>query len=783
MKNGRFTGRLGCYTLNKLPTAGLYEYIYKNDELLLKLDQYGVQLCQIDPPSGIALIKRERRESRSPACIYFAANGKVFNNFDVLAADKLSIEFCPEAATYSLTFGDVTVTTELFVPVRGRVFTMNVRIDNAADTPLELRIMPCVFPHVNELLMAPWDKPEWYTRTSYTRSDYPTFTTTRYSIAGKREERRYFSLVTDLNVKSHELSDERLTTATKNFTTIPVAFTGETANELYAFSQCFAAIAESTIPPHGAITVRNVFTTALHGESVSDNLSQATRLFDEQNKSNELQLQRKGLDDLFAVRTVKTADKAFDDFVNGFLPLELSWVCALDRGWPTGMRGVRDASNDFSGYIDYDKNACRNVIQNIFAKQRSDGWYPRQIPFGDGQKFDLREFVDSACFFTEFVYDYVAATDDYDVLHRQYGYYDNPELLQSGIEHLRKGVEFLLAPDSLGEHSLVKIRGGDWLDCLNAAGIKGRGESVMVTCQLVMSLRYLAELLGKLGENGASYLAAADKLADAVNAAAFNNEGFYNGVFTDNGEWIFSTHDPDGERRVYAPTNSYAVISGVARGKEQRVIENLESLKTEGGYRLFSVPFGIKTIDGIGKMGTGDFQPYFAENASVYNHGSQLFYARALACAGDYQKLYNVLMHALPYDEAIHAESCICAAPYAITNCYQLVPSFYGRTGFSFLTGSVAMIERAIYSWMFGISFSLDSVVIKPCIPLAFADATVTVNYGDTKITVTYSGYGNKVQSAAIDGTSLPVADGTLRIDKSALQGASTHRITVTVKG
>lgn len=282
MKNGRFTDRLGCYTLNRLPAAGLYEYIYKNDELLLKLDQYGIQLCQIDPPSGIALIKRERRENRSPACIYFSANGKVFNNFDVLAADKFSIDFCPEAATYTLSFGNIKVTTKLFVSVRGRLFTMNVHIDNAADEPLALRIMPCVFPHVNELLMAPWDKPEWYTRTSYTRGNYPTFTATRYSIAGKREERRYFSFATDLNVTSHELSDERLTTATKGFTTIPAAFTGETTNELYAFSQCFAAISEVTVAPHGSIAINNVFTTALYGENTSENLLQATRLFDEQ---------------------------------------------------------------------------------------------------------------------------------------------------------------------------------------------------------------------------------------------------------------------------------------------------------------------------------------------------------------------------------------------------------------------------------------------------------------------------------------------------------------------
>ena len=51
MKNyGRFTERLGGFTLTKFPKVGNYEYIYKNDELLLKVDQYGVQTSHIQRP-------------------------------------------------------------------------------------------------------------------------------------------------------------------------------------------------------------------------------------------------------------------------------------------------------------------------------------------------------------------------------------------------------------------------------------------------------------------------------------------------------------------------------------------------------------------------------------------------------------------------------------------------------------------------------------------------------------------------------------------------------------
>lgn len=766
MATGFFTKELGGYTLNSLPEAGLYEYVYKNDELLLKLDQYGVQTCQIDPPTGVALLKREHREISSPFKFCFSVDGKTYDNFNAFSADKFSVDFLPFAATYNLVFGSVSVKTELFVPQKGRTFVASVTFTNLSDETKNIKIMPCVFPYVNELMMAPWDKPEWYMRTGYKEERYSVFTTARYSVAGKREERRRFSFVSDADFSSYELSEERLVYATKNFTEIPNSFSGKTVDDLYAFSQCFAGITSATLAPLEEKTIRNVFTASLYGEDEGALLSRDELFLCEKDVRKEKNALKEEFNKLFSVRSVKTKDEKFNAFVNGFLPLELKWVTALDRGWPTGMRGVRDASNDFEGFIDYDASSCRKIIENVFSKQRSDGWYPRQVPFGEGSNFDLREFVDAAGFFTEFVYDYLSATDDFGLLDEKFGYYDKEDFSERGIEHLKKGVDFLREKNGFGEHSLVKMRGGDWLDCLSSAGIKGKGESVMVSCQLVSASKYLAEILKLRREDYKIYEEFSEVMKKAINEAAYNESGFYNGVFTDDGEWIFSEKDPDGEKRVYVPTNSYAIISGVAEGKEKGIIEQVEKLETECGYKLFSEPFGVKSIEGIGKMGTGDFQPYFAENASVYNHGSQLFFVRALAAAGEFEKLYRVLNFAMPYDEKMHEESAICAAPYAITNCYHLVPSFYGRTGFSFLTGSVAMIERAIYNWMFGINFTLNALTVSPCVPKEFADATVKVNYGEKPLTVKYTGFGKIVFSAKMNGQEIAVTGGKIILPK-----------------
>ena len=776
---GKFSKKPGGYRIEKLPEAGNYEYIYKNDETLVKVDQYGIITAQINPPVGETVFKREEREVGSPVKAYFSDGESVFNNFDVLRADKLTIDFLPEKSIYRLTFGKTEVVTELFVTEKNKRFVMNVTVKNLGEQVKEYSILKCAFPYLNELLMAPWDKPEWYTRTEYLK-DKNAFLTTKYSVAGKKEERRYLTIVSNDETNNRELSLERLTTLTKNFSVIPDKVGGVTEDTLYAFKQCVSTLATVNLKGGESYSFTQVFAVTDDEKKIVENIKNSVKYFDSMvQKAEEEKLAEKHAE-LFSVRTVKTGDPDFDSFVNGFLPLEMYWVSSLDRGWPTGMRGVRDAANDFEGMLCYDKQMCKGVIENIFSKQRGDGWYPRQVPFGTGTKFDLREFVDSACFFTEYVYDYLAYTDDYSILENKYGYYDC-ETQESGLTHLKKGMDYLLSDDALGVHGLVKMRGGDWLDCLSGAGKKGRGESVMVSCQLVMCLKYLVEILNKVGQVNEveKYEKAGYRLKNAINKAAFNGR-FYNAVYTDNDTWLFSEKDEDGEERVYVPTNAYAVISGVASGKENEIFNEIAKLKTSDGYKLFSKPLGGKFIDGIGKMGTGDFQPYFAENGSVYNHGSQCFLIRALAKAGRYEEISDVLGYALPLYADKHSPEKTCSAPYAITNCYHLVPSFYGRSGFSFLTGSVAMIERAVYSWVFGLNFALDNIVITPCVPKEYANAEITTPFYGHNLTIKYVGYGAQIEIAEIGGKSFDIsAEGrSVLIDKALI----TDDLTIIIK-
>lgn len=766
MKYGTFENKLGGYTINKLPQYGAYEYIYKNHNVLVKVDQYGIQSAQMDAPAGIVLVKREKREQFSPIINYFEVDGKVYHNFDVFSASNLKIEFLPEKAVYTLFFQDIVVKTEVAISENEARFFVSTEIINNSGGVKQIKICPTVYPYVNDLLMAPWDKPEWYTKTKLIDDGFATI---RYSVNGKVEERRVFSCLFNKPLESRNISRERLVSVTKNYSILPLAFSKDNADELYAFEQCYSGTMTASLKSKESYKFTQIF-SASNEEDFDCVTLKSKEYLDEKNLEIELDKVREKYKKLLSVNSVKTEDETFNSFVNGFLPLELDWVISLDRGWPTGMRGVRDCSTDFYSYINYDIGACKDTIRNLLSKQKSNGWFPRQIPTVDGGKYDLRDYIDSACVFIDFLYNYLAYSEDFSVLMEKYRYFDS-EQLEDGFTHLEKAINYYLLEENIGEHGLIKMHGGDWLDCLYGVGMNGRGEGVMVSCQLIICINHFIEIANKFGKDidEQYYKNVINKLTKNVNEC-FNEKGFYNGVFTDNGEWIFSSNDPDGKERFFVPTNAFAIMSGVAKGKEEKIVENYKKLRTSNGYKLFTYPMGEKKIEKIGKMGTGDFLPYFCENASVYSHGSQGFMAMAAASIGDYNTLLDILNCIFPFNSEIHSEDRCCSAPYAITNVYHLVPYFCGRSGFSFLTGSVATLFRILYEFTFGLKFTMDGIKIKPCIPKRYKNSNVKFNYNGKTLNITYVGFGSTVKEVSINGKIVLAKENSYVIDRRKIK-------------
>ena len=766
---GRFLEEKGGYRLTEIPEAGSFEYIFKNSRLFLKVDQFGPLFMQLDPLGGMRVLKRMERETFSPWKVLFSTGDRVHCNFDIYSADSFSITYSPSRCIYDLRFGDIEAVTEIVIdPALPEAF-MNVRFTNRSGKPEKLKaILVASFEPVDSF-MDVWHKKEWFAKTSVVNvSGHPCFKVHHTALSARKEDRRDIHMVCSAGSAAVVTSYERLRYYTRNFTVIDPSCVPGDAGETYSCEEVSAAYYETDLS--GSFSITSLLFVC--GENEKDPGDLIPHLAE-----SHLDRCSAGLSEaygrLVSVKEVRTGDAGFDSFVNCFLPLEVGWVIDLDRGWPTGMRGTRDCSNDFMGYLAYDPGKCRSVLSRIFSSQRrSDGWFPRQIPFGSA-KYDMREFVDSGCFVLEFVYEYLSYTDDYSILDEKFCYLSEPDVLESGLSHMLRAVDYYTADENLGEHGLIRLRGGDWLDSLHRVGLRGRAETLMVTAQAILAFREIGDVLHHLGNHSRDEIFERKTMAykEAIRRC-FNDKGYYSALFTDSGEWMFSPKDIDGHMRVYIPSNAYAIIADVDPGKDKGIVDMIRKVnRSSVGYRLLQPPFGNPPFEGLGALGSGDQLPLHLGNGAVYNHGSQLFLIRALAHIGDYENLQDVLDFALPYNQKIHPEKDTCLPMYAITNSYGLMPAFKGRAGMAFLTGTISMIERAIYNWMFGIDFRCESIAIRPCIPARFANASVSVPYGAFRINVTYSDYGSHVVSCTVNGHDVAFSEREAEIPKRDIDG------------
>lgn len=714
---GNFIADTAGYEIKTLNLPTSWEYIYENRDILLKVDQFGPVYAQADPPGGVMLFKREQHGKYAPWLIHVRPAGEQNftnffrpNHFPVGAEpEQVSIQFRPECAVYTFRHQGMQVETELFIPNHGTTIVCKFRVKNLRKEPLHLQIAPQLVPYFNEAVMAPWDKYEWYIDTHCEKTDRILMKTDLLSATACAQQRKKLLFASDLkHLQGHTLSLEKY--VGQGDLLCPQG-QYEKESRIYAYPPVYALCYDWTLEPGAEEELTQILT--MNGE-------QQLQLGEQSCYVQAKAERRETFEALFSKNRICTGDPDFDYYANYWLPLQMNWVASLDRGWPTGMRGTRDAAQDYTALLYTNTEACRKVLLVMLECQRKDGWFPRQYcAMGRQGKHDLRGHVDGGAFAMEFIWKYLAHSQDYDILNERIPWLDDDHC-SSVKEHMIRGAEYYIAPENLGEHGLCKIREGDWLDSVNTAGLEGRGESVTVSAQMVMGLQYLADILTRVSPETdvRPYLEAAERLKKNINRHAFNQKGYYNSVFNDNGQWIFSDHDPDGEQRVYGVANYYAIIAGVA-GKEkyEGILRAADGLKCDMGYRLFYPYLGAKPIDKVGRISSGDTPPFLCENGNVYNHGSQGFFARALATMGQADRLWDMLRWITPYDQDRHPTEKTWTPPYAIVNCYQQLPGFHHRGLMCFLTGSVAMAMRGVYEWFAGICPCLDGLEICPCVP------------------------------------------------------------------
>jgi hypothetical protein len=758
---GRFDkDRAASFTIETLNLPAAWEYIHQNRRLLLKIDQHGPVYAQADPPNDIMLFRRDPFQRFSSWLVWLCSpefKSGPFTNFfrpapgiaDPSAQpEKITIDYSPASARYTLEHEGVRSVTEIFIPQGERAVCMKTAITNLRSRPLDLSIVPVLRPYVNPAMLAPWDKPEWYLRSGFC-TDGPTagFWTQLLNMNSEPEKRRvvaYWCACDGLAAAeiSHEkfaghgtfenpesIHQSRLRLSPTDARPWGVM---DEHNTIFGYPPVYALQYAMKLAPGETRGLRQVLAMLPPAkDGALPDLAAARKpaaFLDDKTAAAALAVREDAARELIGARALDTPDPDLNRYVNEWLPLQLDWVCSLDRGWPSGMRGSRDSANDFTAMAWLDAPWTRALILTELTCQRSDGWFPRQYSaIGRKGRHDLRGHVDAGCWVVELIHEYLCATRDFDVLAAPAAWLDRDDE-EPVLRHLISAVDYYISQDNIGGHGLCKIREGDWLDAVNRAGLKGRGESVSVTNQAIIALTQAIDIL-RLKHSAVTDMADATGLIHryeehkkafrtALRAHAFNKEGFYSSVFNDDGHWLFSDRDPDGERRVYGPASWWSIYSGVAVPDQvDSLLKELKFLKCEAGWRLLWPPMGKKVIPNVGRIGSGDVPGGLWENATAYNQGSHGFLGRALAVAGKGDLLFESLQQLLPYDQKRHPTSAVLTPPYAVVNCWQEIPGFRHRGGLTFLTGSIAYGLRMAWSWMAGIKPEMDGLCIDPCIP------------------------------------------------------------------
>lgn len=775
---GRFTGEKSGFRTEKYHLEEPWGYIFATPLMLLRVDQRGPVYAQLAPPGGTVLFRRERHQS-VPSCFTWIKTGeaRAFTNFyhPVVGftpheePQEFFCEYTPARALYHVMQDSMLCETEIFVPEDEAAVVISHTATNRGAIPREVELLPVMRPHLAAASLAPWDVPALYQRVGYSNERGHVFCLDLRSPAGVPELREHAFMLADIPAPDAVYVDYDSFVGGGTFENPEALYAGRSPvdpTKHYRFGDYSPA--NSANGKQGIAAFRKKLRLE-PGESFSftlvtgsvqtggrcpslEELIRFERYLDGSARSRAVNESSNRIEDLISRREIATPDRALDRYVNEWLPLQLNWVRILDRGWPTGMRGVRDTAQDMTALIPLDPTTSRKTILDLFSIQRSDGWFPRQYSIrGRHGQHDLRQYVDGGVWVWELLYDYLCFTRDFDLLRARVPYLDSDED-EPVLGHALSLLEYYLKEEDLGEHGLCLIRQGDWNDSLNRAGLEGRGESVTVSCQLVLALKQAAHLLDFLGGSHAPrdlesrarlFRERADDLRENILAHALNDEGYLNGIFTDNGEWVFSPRDPDGRSRVNVPVNSFGIISGVLSGDSlRRVVQMLKGLKQRDGWPLFYPPIGDPPIAKLGRIGEGDLAPGLGENGAVYNHGSHGFLGRAAAAAGDGDLLIEILRCMLPYDQTSHPVERSKTAPYAMVNHWKTAPGLEGRGGDCFLTGSVSTAIRNVYNGLFGVKPSLDGLALDPSLPQDWAKASARFSYLGAHVELVYTRSG-----------------------------------------
>jgi len=422
--------------------------------------------------------------------------------------------------------------------------------------------------------------------------------------------------------------------------------------------------------------------------------------------------------------TVKTPSPEFNLSVNVWNKYQ-TWITAqmgemISYFIGSGSWGFRDENQHLLGVLPIDANLAKEKLLELLEHQNKEGnaahaWNPlTNEVYQTEHSDDTQWLVLSVCTF-------VRETGDLEFLNEKVKYLDEGE--GTILEHTLKALDYTLY--HVSPNGIPLRLTADWNDAL-AGGHLGRGESIMVACQVAANILDIIPILEKVNKKDKArvYLNIYEHLKKTINEQYWDGD-WYVRATDDDGNMLGTKHNKEG--KIHINSQTWTIMSSLASIDRGETAMNAlwKNLMTEYGS-LNLTPAYTKLNAGLGIV--SQFAPGTKENAAIFYHpNAWLIIAECLL--GDGEKAFDVWQRTSFLTRSKDPDLWL-VEPYVYPEfSYGPESPHFGRGSYSWMTGSAAWFFRACIDYILGVRPALEGLKIDPCVPKEWANFEIKRNF------------------------------------------------------